>query len=251
MPYARLDDGQLYYEEHGRGEPLVLVHGFSGAGQAWSGLLPSFADRHRVIVPDLRGHGRSTGAPETIRHDRFAADLAALLDHLELDRANWVGHSSGGMCLLFLATRQPARVRTLTLVGATYTWDAHARSHMRQVADGWEIDSGWIDRLRQLHGATHGQEYWRVLRDWFRHWAADQGELPFQPADLAAITCPALVLHGDRDPFFPVYIATTMYQAMPNAELAILPAVGHGPPQERPDLFVRLLTDFLARHADS
>jgi pimeloyl-ACP methyl ester carboxylesterase len=73
----------------------------------------------------------------------------------------------------------------------------------------------------------------------------------YQPADLAAITCPTLVLHGDRDNIFPLHIATALYQALPNAELAILPGVGHGPPWERPDLFVRVLADFLARHADA
>jgi pimeloyl-ACP methyl ester carboxylesterase len=251
VPYVALEDARLHYQEHGQGDPLLLLHSFCGAGEVWDPILPSFVGRYRVIVPDLRGHGRSTGAPETIHYDRFAADVVALLDHLGIDRAHCVGQSAGGMCLVWLGTRHLARIRTLVLSGTTYTYDEHARAQMRRVADGWGTQPEWIDAQRQRHGATHGDDYWRVLRDKFRAFADDTDELPFRPADLAAITCPVLVLHGDRDPGFPVYIATTMYAAMPNAELAILPAVGHGPPRERPDLVVRILTDFLTRHADA
>jgi pimeloyl-ACP methyl ester carboxylesterase len=249
VPYVALDDAQLYYEEHGAGDPLLLVHGFTLIGQMWADFLPSFTDRYRVIVPELRGHGRSTGAPETIRHDHFAADLVALLDHLDVDRVHCVGTSSGAMCSLFVGTQRQRRLRTLALISGTYTWDERRRAYGRSVAAAWETDPAWIDQPRQRHGATHGAEHWRVLADKLRTWVNGPDELPFRPADLAAITCPVLVLHGDRDPFFPLDIATTMYQAMPNAELAILPAVEHALPWERPDRFVRVLADFLARHA--
>jgi pimeloyl-ACP methyl ester carboxylesterase len=71
----------------------------------------------------------------------------------------------------------------------------------------------------------------------------------YQPADLAAITCPTLLFHGDRDWVYPLPIATAPYQTLPNAELAVLPGVDHGPPWQRPDLFVRVLADVLDRHA--
>jgi pimeloyl-ACP methyl ester carboxylesterase len=90
-----------------------------------------------------------------------------------------------------------------------------------------------------------------VLLDTLRAWADDPRPLPFPPTELAAITCPTLVFHGDRDPINPVEVATALYRALPNAELAVLPGVEHGPPRERPDLFVRVLADFLARHADA
>ena len=106
MPYVALEDAQLYYEEHGAGDPLVLAHGFTGTGEAsWTSSLPALAERYRVIAPDLRGHGLSTGAPETRHpHARFAADPVALLDHLDLERAHFVGHSAGALSLLILGT---------------------------------------------------------------------------------------------------------------------------------------------------
>jgi pimeloyl-ACP methyl ester carboxylesterase len=114
----------------------------------------------------------------------------------------------------------------------------------------WEADPGWVDLQRQRHDLVHGEDHWRVLLAKLREVDNRLDELPFTPADLAAITCPVLVLHGDRDPFFPLRVATSMYETMPKAELAVLPAVGHGPPWERTELFVSIQLDFLVRHAD-
>jgi pimeloyl-ACP methyl ester carboxylesterase len=248
VPYVDLADARLYYRDEGRGEPLVFLHAYSRTGERFAAeIAPALVGRYRVVVPDLRGHGRSTGPPETLHHARFGADLIALLDHLDLERAHAVGQSTGAMSLLFAATAHPERLRTLTLSGSTYTWDEPARALMRRWAADWEANPAIAADLRQLHGATHGDDYWRVLVGTFRAWADDPAELPFAPADLAAITCPTLVLHGDRDPIIPVRVPTAMYQAIPDAELAILPGVGHGPPGERPDLFVRILLDFLTR----
>src|SRR5262249_858883 len=245
MPYASVDGIQLYFEEHGDGTPLVLVHGFTGSGQDWTDHLPAFTAKHRVVVPDLRGHARSTGPPETIHHRYFAADLVALLDFLEIDWAHFVGHSSGGMCLLFFAIEHPERVRSLALVSATYTFDETARQHMLQIVEVDSLEPDAIEAMQERHGPYHGDDYWQVLREAFRLFTVDPAELPFRPEDLAAIQQPVLILHGDRDPFFPVNIPVTMYRAMPNAELCILPAVGHGLPGESPDLFQTIVTRFL------
>jgi pimeloyl-ACP methyl ester carboxylesterase len=252
MSYVSVNGIDLYYEEQGSGSPLVLIHGFSSAGMVWANHVAALTSTYRVIVPDLRGHGRSTGAPDTIHHDRFAADLVALLDHLEVDRAHFVGHSSGGMCLLFVGTRYPERVRTLTLVSATYTFDEVARRQMYLVADSLLNQPEAIAMARRLHGGTHGDDYWKELANVFRGFADHHAtELPFQPDDLRAITSPTLVLHGDRDVFFPVNIPTTMYRAIPNAELCILPATNHGLPRESREMFLAILTRFLERHADA
>jgi pimeloyl-ACP methyl ester carboxylesterase len=249
MPYLSVADAQLCYQEHGAGDPLILVHGFTLAGEIWADVVPILAERHRVIVPDLRGHGRSRCAPETIRHDRFAADMIALLDHLDIGRAHFVGYSSGAVCGLFVGTQHLERLRTLTLVGGTYTFDEHYRAEARRTVAECEADPAWIDLQRRRHGAAHGPDHWRVLLDRWLAWANGPGEVRFRPADLTAITCPTLVLHGDRDPFFPVHIATTMYEAMPNAELAIVAAASNDAGrQERTDLFVRIVTDFHRRH---
>ena len=251
MPHAPVNGIQLYYEEYGSGAPLVLVHGFNGAIVAWEQMVPTFAEKHRVIAVELRGHGRSTGAPETIRHRRFAADLVALLDHLAIERAHFVGHSSGGMCLLFVGTEHQERVRTLSLLNATYTFDDVAKAHMLSIVEGLPDQPDAIAAMQRVHGPTHGDGYWRVLREAFRRFTLDPDELPFRPSDLSVVARPVLVFHGDRDPFFPVDIPVDMYRAMPNAELCVLPNSGHDSPAQDMDLFLTIQTRFLERHADA
>lgn len=247
MPILQLNDIQLHYEEYGSGPALFLVHGFSGAGVVWSNFVPAFAENYRVIVPDLRGHGGSTGNVETIHHNRFAADLLALMDALDLETAHFVGHSSGGMCLLFIGEDAPQRANSLTLVSATYTFDERAKAYMRKVADELESQPAAIEISRKLHGAVHGEDCWKKHRQAFRNFTLDARELPFQPADLARIPVPVFILHGDRDEFFPVDIPSTLYNAIPNAELCILPKTTHGLPTERSELLIRLVSEFLER----
>lgn len=229
----------------------MLVHGFSGSSQVWGGFIPLLTEKYRLIVPDLRGHGHSTGAPESIHHNRFADDLVALLDCLGIERAHFVGHSSGGMCLLFIGIHHPERVRTLSLVSATYTFDKHAKAHMREVADSLEYNPEGIAQSQLLHGSVHGDDYWKVHREAFREFTRDPKELPFTPEDLKGIRRPVLVFHGDRDAFFPVSIPVTIYQSIPGSELCILPATAHGLPSEQPQLFLEILQDFLRRNADA
>jgi pimeloyl-ACP methyl ester carboxylesterase len=247
MPYVSVNDIQLYYEEHGKGAPLVLVHGFSASGRIWDDFISAFTPNYRVIVPDLRGHGKSTGHPATIHHQCFASDLLALLDHLKIRSAHFVGHSSGGMSLLFIGRDCPDRATSLVLVSATYTFDEHAKRHMQKVAGELDLQPEAIAESSRIHGATHGEGYWRVLRDVFLAFTENPEELPFRPQDLAEIPVPCLVLHGDRDEFFPIYIPVTMYQSLPHAELCILPNTAHGLPKEQPRLFLEVVTSYLDR----
>jgi pimeloyl-ACP methyl ester carboxylesterase len=252
MPSFTVADAELHYLERGAGDPLVLAHGFAGTSEtSWASVLPALAERYRVLAPDARGHGRSTGGPVVMGQSRSAADLVALLDHLGLERAHFVGHSGGALSLLVLGTRHLARARTLTLIGVNPTWDGAARERIRALPDSWPAQPGWIDEQRRRHDATHGTDHWRRLLDALLAWSDDPHPLPFPPAELAAITCPTLALYGDRDPLSPAETATALYRALPNAELAIVPAAGHGPHGARPDLVVRLLTDFHGRHADA
>ena len=247
MPTVNLNDIELYYEEFGHGPPLVLIHGFSVTGKMWSNTIPFLAEKYRVIVPDLRGHGRSTGELETIHHVNFAADLLALLDALHIKKAHFVGFSSGGMSLLFVGTQKPERVLSLSLVSATYTYDDHARPVMLEGADTFWSSPERIAMSRQQHGEMHGQDCWKKHSEAFRNFALNPQELPFQPANLEQIPVPVLILHGDRDEFFPVYIPVTMYQSIPDVELCILPCTTHSLPAENQDVFPLLIGKFIER----
>ena len=128
---AEINDAEIYYEIHGKGDPLLLLHGFSGSGQVFAAFLENYASSYRVILPDLRGHGRSTNPSGEFTHRQAAKDVYALLDKLGIQRVRGIGTSTGGMTLLHMATQQPERVEAMVLVGATIYFPEQAREIMR------------------------------------------------------------------------------------------------------------------------
>lgn len=249
MPKVRVRDLDMHYEIHGRSdaEPLVLLHGFTKTGdQAFGQVVAQLGENYRLFVPDMRGHGRTTTPSGEIFHSELALDTAAFAIALGLDRAHFCGHSSGGMHLLFLALEHPELVHSLTLVSATYAFDDHNKGLVREVRASAPVE--WIDWLNALHGETHGTDYGDTILDLWLNSITRPDELPFSPDDLREIACPTLVMHGDRDMFFPVHVPTTMYQAIPNSELCILPNCDHELLLDSPKLFVTALLEFLSRN---
>jgi pimeloyl-ACP methyl ester carboxylesterase len=249
MPRIRVRDLEMYYEAHGRSdaEPLVLLHGFTGTGyETFGAFFDQLGTYYRLFVPDMRGHGRTTNPSSEILHAELAQDTAAFATALGLDRAHFCGHSSGGMHLLFLARGHPELVHSMTLVSATYTFNDHVKAVAREIRASPPTE--WIDSLKALHGETHGTDYADTILDLWLNSVLRPDELPFTPGDLSEIGCPTLIMHGDRDVFFPVHVPITMYQTIPNSELCILPNCGHGLPLDSPTLFMTGLLGFLSRN---
>lgn len=249
MPRVQIRDLDMYYEMHGHSdsEPLVLLHGFTGTGQTFDAFVGQLSERYRLFIPDWRGHGRTTNPGGDIVHAELARDTAAFVAALGLDRAHFCGFSSGAMHLLFLAREHPRLVHSLTLVSATYTFDDYAKAKVREARDSAPTE--WIDSLTASHGATHGSNYAHTLLDLWANSVFRPAELPFTPDDLGKIPCPTLIMHGDRDVFFPVYIPVTMYQAIPKSQLCILPNCNHGLPWETSSaVFTAILLDFLSKN---
>lgn len=248
MPTVQVRDLHMHFEAHGRpdAEPLLLLHGFTSTGKAFAPYLDPLGKRYRLIIPDWRGHGRTPNASGRIVHAELARDMAAFAEALGIDRAHFCGFSSGGMQLLFLAIEHPRLVQSLTLVGATYTFDDHVKGKVHEVMAS--VTPERIQALEAVHGETHGAGYGRTILDLWAESVLRPQELPFTPDDLGKIACSTLIVHGDRDLFFPVRVPVTMYQAIPNSELCILPRCGHGLPRESIPLFVAALLDFLGRN---
>jgi len=124
MPYAPVNDLNMYYEVHGEGPPLVLLHGAYLTAGAFGPLLPGLAEVRQVVVPEMQGHGRTADADRPITYEQMADDTAALMHHLELGQADVVGYSMGGGIALQLAVRHPELVRRLVVASAGYRYDA-------------------------------------------------------------------------------------------------------------------------------
>jgi pimeloyl-ACP methyl ester carboxylesterase len=122
--YAEVNGINLYYETHGSGRPLILLHGGLGSGEMFGPVLPQLAERHQVVAVDLQGHGRTADIDRPIDVRLMAGDIAALIDHLRLATPDVVGYSLGGGVALQTAARYPAKVRRLVMVSANTRPDA-------------------------------------------------------------------------------------------------------------------------------
>ncbi len=217
---------EMYVESHGEGEPLVLLHGFGAAGAMWGSIVPELATSYRVIVPDLRGHGRSTNPSQQFTHRQSALDVLALMDSLGIARFKAMGVSTGGMTLLHLATREPSRIEAMVLIGASIYYPEQAREIMRGATVD-KIRPADYERGRRIH--ARGDEQTRELERQFHAFKDSYDDMNFTSPYLSQITARTLIMHGDRDEFFPVEIALEMYRGIPNAELWIIPGGGHVP----------------------
>ncbi len=220
-------DIELRYQLVGEGEPLLLLHGFFGSGDTWSpilGGLEQLSQSYQLIIPDLRGHGGSTNPSGEFTMRQSALDIIALLDHLGIERVKAIGMSGGGMTLLHLATQQPDRVEALVIISATTHFPDQARTLMRGTNEEAQTEDSW-DMMRKLH--RHGNAQIRALWRAGRGFADSHDDMAFGADALSGITAPTLIVHGDRDPFFPLEIALSMHGAIPTSWLWVVPNGGH------------------------
>jgi pimeloyl-ACP methyl ester carboxylesterase len=218
---------EMRYQLSGHGEPLVLLHGFLGSGDTWStilGGLDRFDRDYQLIVPDLRGHGGSTNPAGEFSMRQSALDVFALLDHLSIEHCKVIGMSGGGMTSLHMATQAPHRVQALILISATTHFPEQARNLMRGTTEASQTEASWAT-MRALH--HHGDEQIRALWRIGRGFAESQDDMAFTPRSLSSITAPTLIVHGDRDPLFPLDIAFSMHDAIQTSWLWVVPNGGH------------------------
>jgi pimeloyl-ACP methyl ester carboxylesterase len=220
-----LNGVQLYFEVHAGGEPLILLHGFGGCSQDWSPLITDWSANFQLIIPDMRGHGRSSNPSSVFRHRDSAADIFALLDHLGIGTFKGLGVSGGGNVLLHLATQQPQRVQAMVLVSTTSYFPAQARPLMRQYPSSL-TEQDW-EMMRKRHPGGDAQI--KALLASTASFAESYDDMNFTPPYLSTIQARTLIVQGDRDPLYPVEISVEMAKAIPQSSLWIIPNGGHGP----------------------
>ncbi|OQP41101.1 alpha/beta hydrolase [Niastella yeongjuensis] len=223
---VQVRDIELYYEEYGAGKPLVLLHGFGGCTQNWHPFITSLSARYRLIIVDLRGHGHSTNPRNTFTHREAAQDVFLLLEKLGIGQFSAMGMSSGGMTLLHMATSQPKRIDSMVLISATSHFPDQARTIMRRASFG-TMPPVVKEMYREC--AKRGDEQIHQLITQFNAFAENYDDMNFTAQSLSAISARTLVVHGDRDNFFPVEIPVSIYRSIPNASLWIIPGGDHVP----------------------
>jgi pimeloyl-ACP methyl ester carboxylesterase len=221
-----INDIEMYYRILGSGEPLILLHGGGGVGANWDLIFKLPPQGYQLIIPDLRGHGSTTNPSMKFTFRQLALDVFALMDHLGIDRFKAIGLSLGAKTLLHLATQQPSRVEAMVLVSATPYFPAPARAMMREITPENRTDQEW-QQMRQWH--KHGDDQIRAIWRQTNAFQNSYDDMNFTPPYLSTITARTLIVHGDRDPLYPVNLALEMYSAIPHSSLWIIPNGGHGP----------------------
>ena len=234
---------EMYYETRGEGEPLVLLHGGGGIGANWDLIFKVPPQGYQLIIPDLRGHGRSTNPLPGFTFRQLAQDVFGLLDRLGVERFKAIGLSLGAKTLLHVATQQPGRVEAMVLVSATPYFPEQARAVMRQLTAENHSEAEW-QQMRQWH--RQGDEQIRKLWSQMNALKDSYDDMSFTPPYLSTIAARTLIVHGDRDPLYPVHLALEMYSAIPRSYLWVVPNGGHGPIfGDRAELFVETALTFL------
>ncbi len=224
--YIETNGVKIYYETHGEGEPLLLLHGFMLSHKYWDQWIEDLSKNHLLIIPDSRGHGNSTNPSNTFTHELAAMDMYGLMDDLKIKKFKAIGGSSGGMTLTHMATMDTSRITSMILIAATSFYPEECRSILRQVS----YDKQHKDRLAFLE--THhpgGEKQIKQLMIQFKNMAEDYNDMNFTPPYLSTINSKTLIIHGDRDVFFPIDIPVISYKAIPNSYLWIVPNAGHMP----------------------
>jgi pimeloyl-ACP methyl ester carboxylesterase len=242
----RTNGVEIEYRVSGSGEPLLMIHGFGECiDRSWGAIIPELSKSYRVIAINQRGHGASTNPSGKSTHRQSAQDVKNLMDALGVKRANAIGFSSGGMTLLHLATRYPDSLSKLVVVGATTHFGEQARRIMRSVAS-----KGLPPPVREqfLKCAARGAVQADDLTRQFGGFKDSYADMNLKAADLRKIKAHTLIVHGDRDEFFPVAIPIAIYASIPQSQLWIVPRGDHSPTAgASQDSFTQTVKAFLSR----
>lgn len=233
---------EIYYEEYGVGKPLLLLHGFGGCSQNWHPFIDKLSEHFRLIVADLRGHGYSTNPENKFTHREAANDMFLLLEKLGINQFSAMGMSTGAMTLLHMATSQPSRIDSMVLISTTSHFPDQARAIMRRAS----FDT-MPPEVREMYRecAKRGDEQIRQLISQFNALHKNNDDMNFDAQSLSTITARTLIVHGDRDHFFPVEIPVSIYRSIPNAALWIIPGGDHVPIYEAKVPFTSTALQFL------
>lgn len=232
---------RLAYDRRGTGTPMVLLHGFPLDHHLWDEVIPLLEDQFDLILPDLRGFGGSSTVDSFYSMEDYASDVAALLDHLDIQKAAIVGHSMGGYVALAFARLYPERVRGLGLVSSQVLADPPDRKEGRYKSAAEVADKGIASVVEAMTpkftSDTRLQEYARKSMEgqspaaYIGALKAMAERLDSTPL-LASIGFPVVIVHGDADNLVPIDRAREVKSAVPNAHLVEVSGAGHIPMME-------------------
>ncbi len=260
MPFAPITGGEISYEIHGDGPPLLLVAGLGGMGSYWRPQIERYSKQYRVITYDHRGCGKSTRSETEYTVEQMSSDLLQLMDHLNLDSAHFVGHSTGGAIGQTIAIDHPNRLRSLVLYASWTRTDPF----MRRVMETRKclLETAGVEAYIKATPVFLYPDWW-INQETAKLEALDTATLAnFPSARIAVSRCQAvidfdrvdglglikaqtLVVCAKDDFLTPLYFSKELANRIPNAKLAVLEGGGHATSQVFPDPFDDTILGFL------
>ena len=252
MPFASINGARLFYESHGAGPAMVFAHGRGGNHLSWWRQVAAFQENHRCVTFDQRGWGLTEGPAGAPDPETVSADLLALLDYLEIDRAVLVAQSMGGISSLRVALNHPERVAGLVLADTTggigdasvvsLLADVHPPDDplRRALSDGFIAEHPDLTFLFGSIGRVNQPMPVSVVSDMFRNPDGPQA------SELAKTTVPTLLVVGEEDAIFPVNVIEAVHRLIPGSRLAVVPGAAHSTHFEQAEAFNELLREFTA-----
>ena len=222
MPYAAVNRLNMYYEVHGEGPPLLLLHG--GTGSIPTKWIPFFSSQFRVIAMEQMGHGRTADVTDRPFHYHdMAEDTVELMRQLDIASAVVVGYSDGGIIGIDMAIHHPERVTKLAVTGANCRADGYTAENLEWARTFTPADLPVSDAYARL--SPDGPDHWPiVLGRLQRMWPVEPN---FTREEMQSIKAPTLIIIGDGDIVTPEH-AVEMFRTIPNAQLCVVPNAGHG-----------------------
>jgi 3-oxoadipate enol-lactonase len=269
VPTAKFDDIELYYQEYGKGFPVVFAHGAGGNHMSWWQQVPVFSRQYRCITFDHRGWGLSLDGDDR-GPAAFTADLKALMDYLELDEAFLVGQSMGGLTCLGVTLAEPRRIRGLVMANTfagmrREVWLASDEGLRASVQSIWQRRrDGGVKRALSRDFASNDREraflykQIRMLNEEGPNRLQTESQVQRLRAlertpdigatreSLSALATPVLFIGGEHDEVMPVSLMKIACSLIPKAEMEVIPGCGHSAYFERPEVFNKLVLDFFA-----
>lgn len=230
---------QMYYEVHGEGKPLLLLHGWGGKCESFLPVIRDFQDSHRIYVVDFPGHARSSEPPEPWSADEYAALIARFIEEMDIAGTDVIAHSHGGRVTLALASSRPELVGKLVLTGCaglpprhTAKQDARSRSYQRlkRLVNhplavrlfGERLIGSWQEKLIQKYGSSDYKALTPSMRATFNRLVRQD-----LTDCLARIKASTLLIWGEEDTATPLWMGQEMERRIPDAGLVTLPGCGH------------------------
>ena len=240
--YTEINNFSMYYEIHGKGEPILLIHGGLGSIGNFSNQIKAFSDSFSVIAPDSRGQGRSTGADSKITYEQMTLDVLALLDYLEIEKTHIVGYSDGGIIGLILAIKYPERVKKLIIVGTNFSPGGLTPETIEIIKEAQP--GSWPETVNGYKSISPNPDLWSILFNSIKNmWLTSPN---ISTKELSLIKASTLIVCGDRDDIKFDHTAE-LFNSIPNAQLFIVPGATHFVMDEKSELFNEVVLSFLRK----